>query len=234
MSDVTAPHTTVPFDLYRDIHKAIRVALFDVTAAAGRLDASDTTARVAHANAVRDLVRFLVLHAEHEDAQLDGPVREVLPDRADAIAADHVALEARMVDLVALADLAFDCGRDDARAAVHDLYLALAGFTSSYLAHQEVEEVVVMPALWDALGIEALLGIHERILASITPDDMGWSLAKMLPAMDVDGRVELLGGMRESAPPEAFAGVCALAEQVLAPADHAALIARLGLTPVAR
>src|SRR5688572_27133428 len=106
MTDVTAPHTTVPFDLYRDIHKAIRVALFDVTAAAGRLDSSDRTARVAHAATVRDLVRFLVVHAEHEEVHLDGPIRAVLPDRADAIAAEHVALEARMVDLVALADLA--------------------------------------------------------------------------------------------------------------------------------
>ncbi len=232
MTDVHAPHATVPFDLYRDVHKAIRAWLFEVTVDAGRLDASDRTARVAHANAVRELVRFLVFHADHEDRELQSAVERVLPDRAAEIAREHVALEARMSTLVALADLVFACDRDDARAAVHHLYLELASFTASYLAHQDVEERVVMPALWDALGFEALLGIHGRILASISPDDMGWSLSRMLPAMDVDDRTEMLAGMRASAPPEAFAGVCALAGQVLAAADHAALVARLDLAPV--
>ena len=72
-----------------------------------------------------------------------------------------------------------------------------------------------MPALWDAFGIEPLLEIHGRILARIAPDDMGWSLAMMLPAMNVEDRAEMLGAMRADAPPEAFAGVWALAGQVL-------------------
>jgi hypothetical protein len=232
MTDVRAPHTTVPFDLYRDVHKAVRVWLFEVTGEAARLDPSDRTARVAHANAVRELVRFLVFHAEHEDRELQPATEQVLPEQAAAIARDHVELEARMASLVALADLVFECDRDDARAAVHDLYLELAAFTASYLAHQDVEERIVMPALWEAFGFEAVLGIHGRIIASISPDDMGWSLSRMLPAMNVDDRVEMLAGIRATAPAEAFAGVCALAGQVLTDADHAALMARLDLVPV--
>src|SRR5690349_19778997 len=96
MSDVRATHTTVPFDLYRDVHKGIRAWLFEVTGEAGRLDPSDRAARVAHANAVRDLVRFLVFHAEHEDRELQPATEQVLPERAAAIARDHVELEARM------------------------------------------------------------------------------------------------------------------------------------------
>lgn len=229
MNDPRTVHTIIGFDLYRDVHKAIRVALFDAVAEAGRIDPSDRTARIAHAASVRDLVRFLVLHAEHEDRELDSVIQQVLPEHAASIAADHVELEIRMEALVALADLAFDTDRDDDRAAMHDLYLELASFTSAYLAHQSVEETVVMPALWEAFGIEPLLGIHGRILASISPDDMGWSLAKMLPAMNVDDRTEMLGGMRADAPPEAFAGVCALAAQVLSPSDFATVSDRLSL-----
>jgi hypothetical protein len=232
MTDVRAVHTTVPHDLYRDVHKAIRVWMFEVTAEAGRLDASDRTVRVAHANRVRELVRFLVFHAEHEDREVQPAIEQVLPDRAAAIAAEHAALEEQMVTLVALADLALECDRDDDRAAVHDLYLGLASFTASYLAHQDVEERVVMPALWNAFGLVPLLELHGRILQSISPDDMGWSLARMLPAMNVDDRTEMLTGMRASAPPDAFAGVCGLAEQVLTEPDHAALLRRLDLTPI--
>ncbi len=227
----TAPHQTVPFDLYRDVHKAIRANLFDVTAEAGRLDPSDRADRSAHAVKVRDLMRFLIFHAEHEEQRIDPAVREVLPEQSAEILASHRELEDDMDRLVALADLAFEAGREDEREAVHALYLGLALFTSAYLAHQDVEERVVMPALWDAFGIEPLLEIHLSILAAISPDDMGWGLAKMLPAMNIDDRVEMLEGMRAGGPEEAFDGVRSLAAQVLAPSDVAALDARLAATP---
>jgi hypothetical protein len=54
-----------------------------------------------------------------------------------------------------------------------------------------------------------------------------------MPAMNADDRTEKLAGMQAEAPPEAFAGVCALASQVLTPLDFATLRARLDLPTVA-
>ena len=93
MNDLSAPIAFVPFDLYSDIHKAIRVAMFDVTADAGRIDSSDRTARVAHAERVRDLVWLLRFHANHEDAHIEGVVAEALPERAEEIASEHRLLD---------------------------------------------------------------------------------------------------------------------------------------------
>ena len=127
---------------------------------------------------------------------------------------------------------AADATGDDQRRLGHLLYLELAAFTSAYLVHQDVEERVVMPALEQALGFDAVLGIHVAILSSIPPDEMGRSLAFMLPAMNLDDRTDMLMGMRMSAPPEAFDAVVGLARSVLEPADFGALAARLGcLTP---
>jgi hypothetical protein len=222
-----ASYELIGHDLYREIHKAIRVNLFDLTAAAGRTDPADRNARVLLATQVRDLVDFLVFHAEHEDTVLDGPTAEVAPDLARSIAQDHVALEHLMDRLRALANVVFDQERTDARAALHELYLDLASFTSRYLAHQEVEERVVMPALFAHFGMEGVLELHGRILSGIAPDQMTWSLAKMLPAMNVDERVELMAGMRAQAPAEAFAAMMGLAGDVLAADQFAALSARL-------
>jgi hypothetical protein len=58
---------------------------------------------------------------------------------------------------------------------------------------------------------------------------MARSLAFMLPAMNVDDRVEMLTGMRMGAPAEAFAAVTGLARSVLDPADYSSLALRLGL-----
>jgi hypothetical protein len=51
----------------------------------------------------------------------------------------------------------------------------------------------------------------------------------MLPAMNLDDRVELLGGMQAGAPPEVFDGVWSLARSVLPAADHQAVARRLAL-----
>lgn len=231
-SNPVPPFAMVPLDLYKDIHKAIRTELFDVTAAAGRLDPTDCTARVAHAGRVREVVKLLLSHAEHEDHHIEPALRAVAPALAEEIHVDHVGLDAAMGDLIDLADLAFAEGRHDARAAVHELYLSLGDFTARYLHHQSTEERVVMPRLFDALGFDAVLVINRAIVASIPPDEMGSSLAIMLPAMNADDRTEMLGGMKAEAPPEVFGGVWALAGQVLAPRDVAQLAERLEVSPV--
>ena len=49
----------------------------------------------------------------------------------------------------------------------------------------------------------------------------------MVPAMNLDDRAELFGGMMQTAPPEAFEGAWGLAKSVLGARDVAALAARL-------
>lgn len=216
-------------DIYLDIHKGIRADLFAVTGRAGSLDPADAAGRARLGAAVRSSVELLVSHAEHEDTVIQ-PVLEVeRPDLAEVIAADHAGLEPRMDGLVSLAGTVAEVGGPDARRWLHALYLDLALFTGDYLRHQETEERVVMPALEAAIGPDAVQALEGAIIASIPPDEMASSLAVMLPAMNLDDRAGLLGGMRQGAPAEVFAGVWALAGSVLDAPDHAALAGRLGL-----
>jgi hypothetical protein len=229
---LTLPTTAlapVAFDLYRDIHKAIRVELFSMTTDAARLDPGDLAGRSALARHCADVVTFLVDHAEHEDGAIQPALEQHLPALAERVEVDHVALEARLVELRELADDAARPEVADPGHRIHRFHLAAASFTGAYLAHQDVEERVIMPALLDAVGIEAVLGIHGAILASIPPEEMGKSLALMFPAMNVDGRVELLGGMRAEAPAEVFQGVWGLAASVLDPCELDAVARRLGI-----
>jgi hypothetical protein len=226
---ITAVTAPVTLDLYKDIHKAIRVELFAATAEAGRLDPSQVVARGALASHVTDIVELLRSHAEHEDAAIQ-PVLEVrLPDLAERVEVDHLTLEARMDDLAEMAAEQAAAGVPDPGTQVQRLYLALASFTGDYLEHQDVEERVIMPALEAAVGIDDVVAIHQAILAGIPPEEMGRSLALMLPAMNIDDRTALLGGMRAGAPAEVFEGVWALAGSVLAPEDHRDLGRRLDL-----
>ena len=226
---LTASLAPVTLDLYRDIHKAIRIELFSVTTEAGRLDPSQGLARAALATQVNDVVQLLVAHAEHEDGAIQPVLEAHLSELAERIEVDHLTLEARMEDLQGMAAEASALEAVDPRAQVHRLYVALAAFTSDYLEHQDVEERVVMPALEAAVGVEATVAIHQAILGAIPPDEMARSLALMIPAMNLDDRAEMLGGMQADAPAEVFDGVWGLAGSVLDPTDHAALARRLGL-----
>ena len=220
---------TVSLDLYRDIHKGIRTQLFDLVVLAGNTDPSDCLARRALADAVSGAMAFLESHAEHEDAAIDPVLQVHLPELAEQVVRDHALFDGRAAYLVDFAEHVADDVPGAHRELLHHLHLDLAAFTSVYLVHQDLEEREIMPALESAVGVEVVAGIHGQILSAIPPDEMARSLALMLPAMNLDDRSELLGGMREHAPAEAFQGVWGLAGSVLAPADHAALARRLGL-----
>ena len=219
----------VTLDIYRDVHKGIRGELFTLTLTAGRIDPGDETARATLAADVCRVVDFLVSHAQHEDRAVE-PVLEVhLPEYASRIAQEHLTLEARMDDLRTRADEAVWARGSAPAVLTHTLYRELASFTGAYLEHQDYEERVVMPALQDAVGVPGVGAIHAEILSGIPPAEMAESLAIMLPAMNIDGRAQLLGGMREDAPTPVFEGMWGLAGSVLDSSDYAALGARLGI-----
>lgn len=214
---------TVVFDLYRDVHKGIRAELFAVTQQAGSADASLADDRAALAAHVEDVAAMLVAHAEHEE-EIQPALEAHIPSLAEQVDADHEALEAHLRELTAFAGAAED------RGDLHHLHLELAAFTGAYLAHQDVEERVVMPALETAIGVEAVLGIHEAIVAGIPPDRFVRFLAVMLPAMNVDDRTELLGGLQANAPAALFQQTWSVARSVLPDADVTTVAGRLGLS----
>jgi Hemerythrin HHE cation binding domain len=214
-------------DLYLDIHKGIRRELFTLTERAGSVDPSVRSGRVDLAEQLDRTVELLVGHAHHEDTYAQPSIEKFLPDLAAEIEADHERIEGRMVRLQEMAYDAINAMQSAQRFSVHRLYIELASFTSEYLAHQDLEERVVMPSLEQAIGVEAVLGIHGAIVGSIPPDEMAKALALMLPALNIDDRTDLLGGIQANAPAAVFEGVWGLAGSVLAPPDFAALGVRL-------
>jgi len=225
--DMDVPFVTV--DMFRDIHKAIRSELFEVTLAAGRVGPLDVEGRAEvarHVVRVRDL---LVGHATHEATHVEPVLEEHLPEMAEVLAREHASIEARLEELVAMAAWAAAAEGPAARARTHRLYLDLAEFTARFLDHEDYEERRVGPAIEEAIGPEGAAAVHQAIVSGVSPAQRATSLAVMLPALNVDERAEVLGGVRLGAPAEAFAGVWALAESVLTAQQVRELAEALGL-----
>jgi hypothetical protein len=219
----------VTVNMYRDIHKGIRAELFAVTEAAGSVDPGDAVAVAAVTQRWGTLVHTLVTHAEHEDVWMQPAIEQHAPAEAAVIAEAHPRLEAELAALEILAGRTASSCPADRRLLVHRMYLGFASFTAAYLQHQEFEEFVVMPILSEKIPASELRALDNALVASIPPDDLAMSAAIMLPAMNVEDRVELLGGIQADAPPEAFAGILGLTQAVLDPAAYSELTRRLGV-----
>ncbi len=228
MAPLVEPDYEIPaVDLYRDIHKGIRAELFAITSTAGSIDPSNRCDRAALADHVASVAAILESHAHHEDAVIDPVLECHLPDLAGEITDDHDRLERMFSSISDLANAVVDVASSEQRRLLQVLHLDLARFTGSYLGHIDLEERVVMQRLPEFLGVDEIAAMHGAIVGSIPPEEMARSLAFMLPAMNVDDRTELLGGVRLAAPPEAFEATIGLARSVLRPADFSALTDRL-------
>lgn len=229
LAAATAPLDVVSEDLYRDIHKGIRGELFALTCAAGNVDPSDHDAVEVVGRRWGTLADMLTQHAAHEETFVRPVIEVVDRELADALTSEHLAIEDLIGTLRGLAHDASAARSDARQLASHRLYLGLASFTATFLEHEELEETVVMPALAAKVPVDELVAVHQAIVASIPPDEMAFGLSLMLPALNVEERVELLGGIRAGAPAEVFAGVLALTQSVLAPEVYAQTAQRLGL-----
>ena len=225
------PRTTVTdgVDLYREIHKGLRHALFDVTFRAGRLDVSDDESIVGLLAESRQVVDLLRGHHQHEEQLLlEGLIEAHASAAVGPIHDEHRLLSERLDRFAARADELAAAATDARSAIAHEYYLELAAFTAAYLVHLDVEERVVMPALAAACDDAELGRVQGAILASIRPEQQAVGLTMMLPALNPVERAAMVGRIRMTAPHEGFARVQKIAAHVLTAVEYE----RLGITDV--
>src|SRR4051794_36661852 len=137
----------IPYDLFREVHKGLRHALFDLTAAAGAVDAADAAARCDLATSVRTTVELFHSHHGHEDDFVKPLLDTVAPALSAIVDAGHEEIDGRLDSLMrTAASLERSTGADAVVVALA-LYHELATFTARYLDHMAFEENEVMAAL---------------------------------------------------------------------------------------
>lgn len=206
-------------NLYRTIHKAVRLLLHRLVEQAGRTDYTDAVQLAALRAAVRDGFELLQFHAEHEDRFMAPLIRAAAPEMARALDGAHHDQEAQLPALLALLDEVGQAG-PAADAQGHAFTVALSRLAGELQVHMADEEERAMPALQQALSDAQLMEVHQTLLGAVPPATLARWAALMLPAASAPERLALLGGVRASAPAEAFQGLLALARRVL-PAEEA-------------
>jgi hemerythrin-like domain-containing protein len=211
-------------DLYREVHKGLRLALFELATAAGRLDVGDAGHLQAFRNQFADVDMMLGTHHAHEDGEhLASLIEHHAGSAARRVEEAHERIDSA---LAALRDLVGSLGNG---VGADEVYDALTDFVAQYLAHMREEESVVMPALQATVPIEDLMAVTMAIRTSVPPADMCVFLRYMLPAMNPDERTGTLGGMKAGAPAEIFDLFWDVAQSSLPQDAVAQLAERIGV-----
>jgi hemerythrin-like domain-containing protein len=222
------PTTDEAWDLYREVHKAMRFALFGVITMAGATDPRDETSIEGFGREWVDVRLVLTAHHGHEDAFCDPLIRRHAGPLREELEAAHRASEHELARLDRSVERLLAEAPPQRGRVLQLLHLDLAGFTAGYLGHLRFEEEQVMPALNAALTNDELAEVTQAIRMSVPPDDMCTFIRYMAPAMNVHERIEMLKGMK-AAPEEVFAMFRQATEACLSVADYAAVATGAGL-----
>lgn len=165
-------------DIFVDVHKGIRKALFEACLLLGRAGEDARSQALARAR-LAQAIRFVRHHGENEDAILLPLIEARAAEAWHRMRAGHAQVERELAGL-------------DAALPVQVLYARLCSFTALYLEHMREEEEQLEPLIRAALSAEELAVFGQRARERTSADDAVMMLGDMLPALpDAEARAWL-------------------------------------------
>ncbi|MEN6643674.1 MAG: hemerythrin domain-containing protein [Armatimonadia bacterium] len=203
-------------DLYTEVHKGLRSALFELSRLSGQVDWGDGDEVDDLKEAWRGLTGLLRSHLEHE-TEIVHPLLDLkLPGVARALSADHELQEALLADLEAHFERLVEVEDPGLRQALGlEFYRGLNRFIGLYLPHLNQEEAQVMLSLWEVAQPDELARVLGAIIGSMSIGQLLAYLDEMLPAMNPHERLFFLAGLQHVAPAEVLDAIVDRAEEVL-------------------
>lgn len=225
-----SPSRSPRFDIYAPIHKALRLYMNETLACVGRLDLDDAIDRQATLSQTQALLALLRSHVQHENDFVHPAIEARRPGDCQRIAGEH---DEHVATICALQDAIDDlqAAAPEARSGlVHVLYRQLALFIAHNVEHMHDEETVLNEVLWSAYTDDELRAIDQRIEAQLPSGEKLVWLRWIAASASTSELTQMLSGIRDVAPAEAFADVLSVVRTQLAAARWARIDLALGLS----
>lgn len=220
-------------DLYSGIHKAMRTLMADTLLALSRLDPDDAAELSTVSGRILELLDFCAAHVRHENDFVHTAIEARAVGASAALAHEHDEHLQTIARLqAAVARLCRTAGGQEAASAAQALYRDLALFVGHNLVHMHEEETAHNAILWSRYTDAELIDLHARLLASIAPPEMMYTLRWMVPSLTPAERTALFSDMQAHAPAPVFEAALSHVRPFLNGSDWAKLARSLGLPPV--
>ena len=215
--------------IYRNIHKTIRHIMYTTALALGSADFRDQKTMRESLEQLRGTITMLQEHAEHEETFVHPPLESRVPGITKSFEQNHEddnRLFDRMRELGSQIEAA---GDNDQRVDLgNQLYGIFNTYIGDYLGHLDREEAELEQALWDHFTDQELADIDHELMSSIPPERMAVWVPVICNSWNASELTAILAGMKQSAPPEAFAGMLSMMEQATPPATWQTVRRALG------
>ena len=222
------------FDIYCNVHKGLRAFMSDTLMRVARMNPDDPGERDPVLFHVRQLLEILDAHIEHENEHVHPAIEARCAGASQQIAGEHESHRQAIARVEARLEAISNARQRQARgAAALALYRELALFIGENFEHMEMEESMHNSALWAAYTDDEIHLIHQRLLSAVDPAQMAVFLRWIVPNLSHPERCEMLGGMQQGMPPEAFEQVLELVRSHLGTRDWGKLSSALALEPAA-
>ena len=217
------------FVIYQNIHKAVRHFMYSTALELGSADFRDQKSRRESLDQLRETITKLQEHAEHEETFLHPPLESRVPGITKPFQENHEDDERLFDRMRELGSQIEAVGDNDQRVDLgNQLYGIFNTYIGDYLGHLDREEAELEQALWDHFTDQELADIDHKIVGSFSPERMAVWMTVMCNSWNASELIAILAGMKQSAPPEAFAGMLKMVEQVTPAATWETLRKALG------
>lgn len=204
------------YDLLAPVHKGLRYALGGLIVQAGSMNIRNERNVQSFVDEFTKIAGILDAHAQDEDTHLQHLYERFAPETATKLGAEHTALDRDIHEIGNLLEkIRNPLPIEQRRAVWYEINRKLIKFTADYFQHLQREEGEAAGALWAHLDDGQLKELAIKIRSSIAPGTMMIFLHYMIPALNPDERLGMLGGMEKFAPPEDYEAVKKLAQDRL-------------------
>jgi hypothetical protein len=198
-------------NLYKVMHKYLRVEMSDVIGLAGATDFCNEAQRQEFEIRFKDFTKLLDDHASREEKYIHPLLEECKSKELKRVEEEHISLEEQ------IASLKTNFEKIEAQQSAYQFYLDLTQFQANYLRHLLSEERRLLPELQKHCSDEQLNAASRNMLADMPKDAMVNITKGMLPTMNHPERVEMFSAMKAGMPETVFAYFLNLASQALRP-----------------
>lgn len=202
--------TVERMDVFKNVHKGLRRALFNLALQAGLVDAGRPEELDALRTQARDVFHFLEHHARNENRFLIPMMEAKSLSDTSRLLADHADLDAEVDRLRRGLDQL-----EGAPSRLQGFYLALNRFIGRYLHHLDEEEAHLLPLLHGAFADAELAEFSRQSVAATAPPDQDMMLGQMFPAMQASDLRSFFDNLRAKAPKESVQYLEGVARRVL-------------------
>ncbi|PSR51901.1 hypothetical protein AHMF7605_28750 [Adhaeribacter arboris] len=192
--------TVKRYNVFNNIHKALRSMLFDLQSKIQQTDFTELKADKVIAEMERVLY-FYDEHADHEDRFILAHIVHQEPQLTEELEKDHVIDHNLSADLRQfISNWRQAKSVEEKELSGKQIFYALNEFIAFNLYHMNKEENQLLLALWKHFSDKEILRMEQQIMASIDPQVLMEESRWMMRSINNAEILEWMDGIKVSAP----------------------------------